>query len=244
MVKKEKSGILFKDNVQPFIPFAIKGVIWYQGESNMEWPNEYEHLFSSLITSWREAWGQGDFPFYFVQIPPYNYPTKYGVNRSLNAPILREAQNRTQKLKNSGMVCTMDVGNPTNIHPTIKKPIGERLALIALAKTYGFKDIEYSGPTFKRYSVSGNKVTIEFDHTAKGLVARDGAAKWFELAGTDGIYHPATAEFKGPKAIVSSEAVSVPAKIRYAWLAGAVTNVFNTEGLPAVPFLVDNMGEK
>ena len=235
-------GILFRDKVEPFIPFAIKGVIWYQGEGNVEWGHEYEHLFSSLITAWRSAWGQGDFPFFFVQIPPYNYPDRFGKNRSLQTPILREGQNRAQALPNTGMVCTMDIGDPNNVHPNIKKPVGERLALIALAKTYGFNTIEYSGPTFRRCSVSDAVVTIEFDHTAQGLVARDGPAKWFELAGPDGVFHPATTDLEGHKAIVSSDSVTEPTKIRYAWLSASMTNLFNSEGLPAVPFLVDTIG--
>ena len=136
----------------------------------------------------------------------------------------------------------MDIGDPNNVHPNIKKPIGERLALIALAKTYGFNTIEYSGPTFRRCSVTGPIVTVEFDHTVQGLVARDGTAKWFELAGPDGVFHPATAALEGHKAIVSSDSVTAPTKIRYAWLSASITNVFNTEGLPAVPFLVDTIG--
>ncbi len=234
-------GILYKDKVQPIIPYGIKGVIWYQGEGNMEWPNEYEALFSNLITSWRMAWGQGDFPFYFVQIPAYDYPMKFGVDKSLNAPYLREAQYRTLKLKNSGMAGTMDVGNPENVHPNLKRPIGERLAYIALSKTYGFKDIEYSGPTYKKCAVENDKVTVEFDHAKNGLVATGSEAMWFELAGDDGVFYPAKARLEDNKAIVSSNCVPQPLSIRYAWKAGCVTNVFNIEGLPAIPFLVDNI---
>lgn len=232
-------GILFKDNVKPFIPFAIKGVIWYQGESNMEWPSEYEALFSSLITSWRTAWGQGAFPFYYVQIPPYEYPPEYGIDRALGVPILREGQNRLQRLGNTGMACAMDVGDPTNVHPNQKKPVGLRLARMALNKTYGFAEIEYVGPTFKQCAVSGQHVVVEFDHAGNGLVSREGPAKWFELAGADGVYYPATAELKGTQAILSCDQVSKPIKLRYAWLAVAVTNLYNSEGLPAVPFQVD-----
>lgn len=232
-------GILFKDNVQPFIPFAIKGVIWYQGESNMEWPDEYEALFSSLITSWRTAWGQGPFPFYYVQIPPYEYPPEYGVNRALGVPILREGQNRLQRLENTGMACAMDVGDPKNVHPNQKKPIGLRLARLALNKTYGFTAIECVGPTVKQCVVSGNEVVVEFNHTGTGLVSKEGPAKWFELAGADGVYHPASAELKGSKIVLMCNQVSKPVKLRYAWLAEAVTNLYNSEGLPAVPFQID-----
>ncbi len=237
-------GILFKNEVSLFIPYTIKGVIWYQGESNMEWPNEYEHLFSTLVTSWRNAWGQGNFPFYYVQIPPYNYPIQYGIDKGLNAPILREAQYRTLKLRNTGMAGTMDVGDPNNVHPNIKKPIGERLAFIALAKTYGLKGIEYSGPTYKTCSVAGNEVIVEFNHAKNGLVSRNGDPLWFEIAGADGIFLPATAELKGNKAVVSSNSVAEPKSIRYAWLSGAVTNVFNAEGLPAIPFLVNDLRKR
>lgn len=232
-------GILYKDKVQPIIPYGIKGVIWYQGEGNMEWPNEYEALFSNLITSWRTSWNQGDFPFYFVQIPGYDYPMKFGVNKGLNTPFLREGQYRTQKLKNTGMAGTMDLGDPKNVHPKLKRPIGERLAYIALAKTYGFKNIEYSGPTYKKCSVVNDKVTVEFNHAKNGLTANNGEALWFELAGPDGVFYPAKAILKGSKASVSSISVPKPKSIRYAWRAGCVTNVFNTEGLPAIPFLVD-----
>ena len=232
-------GILFKDKVEPFIPFAIKGVIWYQGEGNMEWPDEYETLFSSLITSWRKVWGQGAFPFYYVQIPPYDYPPRYGLNRAPGVPILREGQNRLQRLENTGMAGTMDVGDPTNVHPNQKKPIGLRLARIALNKTYGFDEIEYVGPTFKHASVSGQQVVVEFDHTIKGLISRDGPAKWFELAGADDVYYPATAKLTGTKAVLSCDKVSKPVKLRYAWMAAEVTNLYNSEGLPAIPFQVD-----
>ncbi|MDF7809295.1 sialate O-acetylesterase [Pontiellaceae bacterium B12219] len=232
-------GILFKDNVEPFIPFAIKGVIWYQGESNVEWPDEYEVLFSSLITSWRTAWGQGNFPFYYVQIPPYEYPPEFGINRAQGVPILREGQNRLQRLENTGMACAMDVGDPKNVHPNQKKPIGLRLARIALNKTYGFSEIEYIGPTFKQAAVSGRQVVVEFDHSGNGLMAKEGPAKWFELAGADGVYYPATAELKGSEVILLCDQVSKPVKLRYAWRAEAVTNLYNSEGLPAVPFQVD-----
>lgn len=232
-------GILYKNEVSHFIPYTIKGVIWYQGESNMEWPTEYEHLFSNLITSWRKAWDQGDFPFYYVQIPSYNYEIEYGVDKGLNAPVLRAAQYRTLKLNNTGMAGTMDVGNPEDIHPNIKKPIGERLAYIALAKTYGFKDMEYSGPVYKKHSVLNEKVTVEFDHAENGLIANSGDPMWFELAGVDGVFYAAVANLEGNKATVSSNSVVKPVSIRYAWKAGCVTNVFNTEGLPAIPFLVD-----
>lgn len=237
-------GILFKDEVSLFIPYTIKGVIWYQGESNMEWPYEYEDLLSSLITSWREVWGQGDFPFYYVQIPPYNYGVQYGIDKGINAPILREAQNRTLKIKNTAMAGTMDVGNPKNVHPNLKKPIGERLAYIALAKTYGYKNIAYSGPRYKSCSVVNHEVSVEFDCAKNGLVAKDGEALWFELAGPDGVFYPAEVELKGSMAIVSCEAVPEPQSIRYAWLAGCVTNVFNTEGLPAIPFMVDQIEKR
>ena len=234
-------GILFKDEVSHFIPYTMQGVIWYQGESNMEWPNEYEDLFSSLITSWRDAWGQGDFPFYYVQIPGYNYGVEYGIDKGLNAPILREAQYRTLKMKNTGMAGTMDVGNPKTVHPDIKKPIGERLANIALAKTYGYKDLVYYGPTYKKCSVTDDEVSVTFSYAKNGLMAKDGEAKWFELAGDDGVFHPAQAKLVENTAIVSSSEVPHPVSIRYAWLAGCVTNLFNAEGLPANPFLIDNI---
>ncbi len=232
-------GILFKDNVKPFIPYAIKGVIWYQGESNVEWPNEYEPLFSSLITSWRTAWGQGNFPFYYVQIPAYEYPPEFGVIRAPGVPILREGQNRLQRLENTGMAGTMDLGDPKNVHPNRKKPIGLRLARIALNKTYGFSEIEYAGPVFKQCAASGRQIVVEFSHAGNGLISRGGPAKWFEAAGADGVFYPAAAELKGSKAVLTCNQVSKPVKLRYAWRADAVTNLFNSEGLPAVPFEVE-----
>ena len=135
----------------------------------------------------------------------------------------------------------MDVGDPNNVHPNMKKPIGERLAYIALAKSYGYNKVAYSGPTYKKCSVRNNKVTVEFDHAKNGLVAKDGEARWFELAGVDGVFHSAQAELVKNRAIVSSDVVSDPMGIRYAWMAGSVTNVFNAEGLPTIPFLVSDL---
>jgi sialate O-acetylesterase len=213
----------------PVIPYAIKGVIWYQGESNAKKAKQYQTLFPAMIADWRAKWKQGEFPFFFVQIAPFNG----------QPPEIREAQFLTlSKVKNTAMAVTTDVGNATDIHPAQKEPVGQRLALAARALVYGEK-IEYSGPLYKDMKTKGDKAAIMFNHTGSGLMAKDGELKGFTIAGADNKFVPAKAEIKGNSVIVSAEGVTQPKAVRYGWANVPDVNLFNKEGLPASPFRTD-----
>jgi sialate O-acetylesterase len=226
-------SMLFNGMIAPILPYAVKGVIWYQGESNVGRGKQYETLFPTLIRSWRSQWGLGDFPFYFVQIAPF----KYGESEPGPAAELREAQRLTLSLPNTGMVVTSDIGNPTNIHPANKKDVGERLARWALSRTYG-QELVYSGPLADRAEFSGRQVTVHFLHAGSGLVAKGGPLTDFELAGADGVFHPARAVISGETVVVSSIKVPQPVTIRFGWREAAQPNLFNKEGLPASSFIL------
>jgi sialate O-acetylesterase len=215
--------------VAPLIPYTIKGVIWYQGESNGGRGKQYQTLFPLMISDWRQRWGEGNFPFLFVQIAPYKG----------NDPAIREAQLLTFKsVPATAMVVTTDIGDPTNIHPTHKRPVGERLALAARALAYGEK-IEYSGPVFNSAKIDGAKVVISFTHVGGGLLAKDGPLKGFELAGADKKFTPAQAQIQGDTIIVTSAQVPSPAFVRYGYTQSPDVNLFNQDGLPASPFRTD-----
>lgn len=227
-------SVLYNGMLYPIRKFAIKGAIWYQGESNQTRAVQYQTIFPGMIEDWRSIWNQGEFPFYFVQIAPYDY----GPNQT--SPELREAQFLTlSKVKHTGMAVTMDIGNPGDIHPTNKRDVGKRLALWALAKDYG-KDVVYSGPLYREQNIEGEKIRIQFNCTGGGLVARGGALTHFEIAGSDQIYHPAEAVIDGETVVVSSTDVAAPEVVRYGWTNTAEPNLFNTEGLPASSFSTDN----
>lgn len=221
--------VLYNGMIAPLLPYAIKGVIWYQGESNNGKALEYQTLFPRMISDWRQKWGQGEFPFLFVQIAPFN-----GMS-----PEIREAQLVSwKKTPSTAMVVTTDVGDAGNIHPKMKEPVGARLALAARALAYGEK-IEYSGPVYASHAVRGGKVILSFDHIGGGLVAKDGPLKGFTIAGADAKFVPATSELQGDKVIVSSSEVANPVAVRYGWANVPDVNLFNKEGLPATPFRTD-----
>ncbi len=220
---------LYNGMIAPLVPYAIKGAIWYQGESNASQSKQYRTLFPAMIADWRAKWKQGDFPFYFVQIAPF----------SGQPPEIREAQLLTlAKSKNTAMAVTTDVGNASNIHPTQKEPVGQRLALAARALTYGEK-IEYSGPLYAEMQAEGDKIAVSFTHVGGGLVAKDGELKGFTIAGEDKKFVPAKAEIKGDKIVVSGEGVTKPTAVRYGWANVPEVNLFNKEGIPASPFRSD-----
>lgn len=226
---------LYNAMIAPLIPYAIKGAIWYQGESNAGRAYQYRTLFPLMITNWRNDWGQGDFPFYFVQIAPFNYG---------GPPIaaeLREAQFMTLSLPNTGMAVTMDIGNPRNIHPRNKQDVGKRLALWALAKDYGIKNIVYSGPLYKSMKVEGNRIRLFFDHVDGGLAAKGGPLTHFTIAGEDNDFVEANARIDGDTIVVSSDKVEKPVAVRYAWTNDAEPNLFNKANLPASSFRTDNL---
>ena len=222
-------GGLFNGMIHPLIPYKIKGSIWYQGENNVQRHAEYQKVFTSLITDWREQWGY-DFPFYYVQIAPfYNYSGK--------SPLLREAQRKSLKLYKTGMVVTLDIGEEYDIHPSNKHDVGYRLAGLALANDYG-KNIISNGPLYKGYSVIGNKMVIHFDSVGSGLELR--TINEFEIAGLDGVFLPAMVSIVGETLVASNTEISNPIKLRYAWRDLSNASLFNLEGMPASSFSTEN----
>ena len=223
------AGGLYNGMINPLIPYAIKGVIWYQGESNGGRGKQYQTLFPTMITDWRQHWNQGDFPFLYVQIAPYR-----GVD-----PMIREAQFLTlKKVPNTAMVVTTDCGDSADIHPNHKQPVGERLALAARALAYKEK-IEYSGPLFENYAIKDNVIELTFTHIGKGLIAKDGELIGFTICGPDKKFVPATAVIVGGKITVSAPSINYPVAVRYAFSNLAAGNLFNADGLPASPFRTD-----
>jgi sialate O-acetylesterase len=217
--------------IAPVTPFTIKGVIWYQGESNSKRPFApmYAKLLPALIADWRAQWHQGDFPFLFVQISSFNS------NETEVWPIVREAQRRTLSVANTAMAVTIDVGDPENVHPPDKQTVAARLALAARALAYG-EDIEYAGPLFRQATSESGAVRVWFDHTAHGLVVKGGTLQGFEIAGDDGHFVPATARIDGQTVVVSNPQVPAPQCVRYGWANAPVVNLYNSDGLPASPF--------
>jgi len=224
--------------IAPLQPVALAGAIWYQGESNAGRAAQYRVLFPAMIESWRKVWNREDLPFYFVQIAPY----KYGSPEGLPYAELCESQLMTmKKVPHTGMVVTNDVGNPANIHPKNKKAVGHRLALWALADTYGQKDLVHSGPIYKEIKIEGDKIRINFDFVGGGLASRDGKdLTYFTIAGEDQKFVPATASIDGNTVVVRSDAVAKPVAVRFSWHETAEPNLMNKEGLPASLFRTDD----
>ena len=225
---------LYNGMVHPLVPFAMRGAIWYQGESNLRDGMLYHEKMKALINGWRAVWNQGDFPFYFVQLAPFTYG---GGASPYFLPEIWEAQTATLALANTGMAVTTDIGNLRDIHPRNKQEVGRRLALWALAKTYGREDITYSGPLYKSMAVDRNTIRLNFNSIGSGLMARDGEPlTWFEIAGEDKNFVKADATIEGDTIVVSSDAVSQPVAARFGWHQTAEPNLTNKEGLPASPF--------
>jgi sialate O-acetylesterase len=231
-------GGLFNAMVVPFTPYRIRGVIWYQGEANAGQGKLYEPLFSRMIQDWRKAWGQGDFPFLFVQLPNHRVRVDLPVQETSNWALLRESQFRTLGLPNTGMAITIDIGEADNIHPKNKQDVGYRLALLALGKIYGEK-IEFSGPLYDRMTVESSKIRISFQHTDGGLTAKGGTLKGFAVAGKDGAWYPADAVIEGNTVVVSNPKITKPTRVRYGWADNPDVNLYNGAGLPAAPFRTD-----
>jgi sialate O-acetylesterase len=234
-----QSSCLYNGMIAPLIPYAIRGAIWYQGEANVGRAYRYRTLFPAMIANWRADWGQGDFPFGFVQIAPYKY------HNAKTDPAccaeLWEAQRMTlDAAPNTGMAVTTDITDLNNIHPKNKQEVGRRLALWASAKVYG-RDIVYSGPLYKSMAVEGGKIRLQFDHAGGGLIARDGKPLTeFTIAGADKTFVPAVAAIDGDAVVVSSDRVATPEAVRFAWRDDATPNFANKEGLPASPFRTDS----
>jgi sialate O-acetylesterase len=230
--------VLYNAMIKPLQPYGIKGVIWYQGESNAGRAHEYRNLFATMIKNWRDDWKLGDFPFLFVQLAPWMAISKEPQESAWAE--LREAQLlTTQKVKNTGMAVITDVGDPVDIHPRKKAPVGARLALAARALAYGEK-LVYSGPAYKGVEFKDGKAVLSFDSVGKGLEARGGELKGFTLAGEDHKFHNAQAKIEGDKVVVWSDEVSKPTAVRYGWANCPVVNLWNKDGLPASPFRTDD----
>ncbi|MEI8383072.1 MAG: sialate O-acetylesterase [Planctomycetota bacterium] len=228
---------LYNGMVHAIVPFGIRGAIWYQGESNRGQGVGYEQRMHALINGWRTVWNQGDFPFLYVQLAPYKYVKPPATDAANLLPQVWEAQTKTLAMKNTGMAVTTDITNLNDIHPRNKQDVGKRLALWALAKTYGKTGLVYSGPLYKSMKVEGNKIRIEFDHVGGGLKARDDKPlSWFMIAGKEGDFVEATAVIDGNSVVVSSDKIAEPAAIRFGWNELAEPNLMNAEGLPAGPF--------
>jgi sialate O-acetylesterase len=227
---------LYNAMVAPLIPYAIRGVIWYQGESNAQQGQAilYRRLFEDMIENWWQAWGEGSFPFLFVQL------ANFAPGNAIGWPELRDSQLKTLELRDTGMAVTIDIGNSTNIHPTNKQDVGRRLALAARSIAYGEK-LEYSGPIFRELTADGAGLRIWFDHVGGGLHARGGdKLTGFAIAGKDRHFVPAEARIEGETVVVSTPEVKDPVAVRYAWASDPVSNLINQEGLPASPFRSDD----
>ncbi len=231
---QNQPSTLYNGMIAPLVPYGIRGAIWYQGESNVGNAADYEQLFSGMIRNWRTRFDRGDFPFYFVQIAPY----EYGEN---NSAYLREAQFKTMlHVPNTGMASTMDIGLERNIHPPDKITVGRRLAYWALAKTYGMEGVRYAGPVYREMSVEEGAAILKFDHAPDGLSSFGAELTGFTIAGADKVFHPAKAEIvRGGNLKVSSAAVPNPVAVRYAWQNWIVGSLFDTAGLPASSFRTD-----
>jgi sialate O-acetylesterase len=231
---------LFNAMIMPLTPYAIRGVIWYQGESNSDRPAQYRKLFPAMIRDWRAAWEEGDFPFLFVQL------ANWGVyNPQLNWPELREAQLKTLSLPKTGMAVTIDVGDGSDIHPKNKQEVGNRLALAAQAIAYG-RDVIYSGPIYESMAVEGEKIRLRFKYVYGGLVAKNSPVSvlsGFEIAGDDHKFVAAEAKIDGDTVVVRSEKAPHPVAVRYAWGMNPRCNLYNRAGLPASPFRTDDWAE-
>ncbi|CAD0009353.1 sialate O-acetylesterase [Flavobacterium chungangense] len=224
------SYVLYNAMLHPLINYTMKGVIWYQGESNSGKAQLYQTLFPAMVKNWRDDWKQGDFPFYYVQITPHKGQT----------PEIREAQLLSLKtIPNTGMAVTTDVGDTNNIHPINKQTVGHRLALIALAKTYKEDKLVYSGPIYNHMKIKKDKIQLFFDYADSGFKKTNENLKEFEIAGDDKTYYPAVAKIDGKTIVVSSDKVKNPKSVRFAWKAVPEPNLFNTENLPASPFRTD-----
>jgi sialate O-acetylesterase len=224
-------GMLWNGMIAPLTRLPIRGVIWYQGESNSALLRAplYKRVFGTMIEDWRRQWGVGDFPFLFVQI------SNYKSTPAEDWAELRNQQLKTLALNNTAMAVTIDIGNPDDVHPKDKLDVGLRLALAARALSYG-EDISYSGPIFRQATPEGKAIRVWFSHHTKGLTAKIGAVTGFEVAGADGKFFPATAAIEDNTVLATSDAVADPKFVRYGWANSPQCNLFNGEGLPASPF--------
>jgi sialate O-acetylesterase len=239
-VTERTPSTIYNGMIHPITAYGIKGALWYQGESSAGEAWAYRTYLPLLITGWRQKWNQGDFPFYFVQLPNLGIAPKTPGEGDVRWAEMREAELMTwQKVPNTGMAITLDVGDANNLHPPDKKDVGDRLALQALANTYGRK-IEASGPIYESMTVEGSKIRLKFTHLGGGLVARGGPLKQFSICGVDKKWAWGDAVIDGDTVVVSSADVPTPVAVRYAWANEPEgCNLYNKAGLPASTFRTD-----
>ncbi len=241
--KNRTPSVLFKGMLNPLIGMSMRGVIWYQGEDNWNRAHSYTDMFSTMIKGWRELWGQGEFPFYYCQIAPYDYSiiTEPG-KEIINSAYLREAQMNAEKIvPNTGMAVLMDAGWAEGIHPSDKRTPGERLALLALGKTYGVEGIGCESPVYKSMEIKGDTVIVSFDRAPEWIAGKHSfESTQFKLAGEDRVFHPAKAWISRSKVMVRSEKVPHPVAVRYAFENASEGDLFSTDGLPVSSFRSDN----
>lgn len=242
--KNRTPTVLFNGMLNPVIGYSIKGAIWYQGESNAERPLAYEVLFPEMVKLWRTLWGQGEFPFYFTQIAPFNYDLFYpavDLPWFANSAYLRDAQRKSAyTIPNSGMSCLLDVGNMQTIHPMDKQTAGERLAWLALAKTYGFEGFGYETPDYDELNIQDSLVTIIFKKLPNGITSYGKDVTAFEVAGEDKIFYPARCNVSRTSVQVWSDEVKNPVEVRYAFTNRGPAQLFSTEGIPVSSFRTDD----
>ncbi len=233
-------GGLYNGMIQPLIPFASRGAIWYQGEGNAGRAEQYQELLPTMIRSWRRAWAQDEFPFQIVQLP--NYRNRQEMPTESDWAELRDAQLKTAKgMQNVGLAVTIELGEADDVHPRSKKEVGRRLALLALGETYGREEEVYSGPIFDSMTIEENKIRLSFNHIGSGLIAAGGhSLRGFAIAGAEQQFHWAEAVIENATVLVWSDAVPNPVTVRYAWADNPDCNLYNQEGLPASPFKTDD----
>jgi sialate O-acetylesterase len=237
--------MLFNAMINPLIPYTIKGALWYQGESNASRPEEYEKLFPAMVEDWRTRWGLGSFPFYYVQIAPYQYKWAKSEEAEIDHLVaqMRESQQQCLELiPNSGMAVLMDIGTESVIHPPIKKEVANRLLYNALNKTYGYKAVDFSGPVYDQIQITDDIVYVTFQHAERGLYSKGGSNNW-EIAGADKIFYPALATNNRLGITVRSEKVKEPVAVRYAWRSWAIGSLYGANMLPASSFRTDDWND-
>lgn len=244
---KRYPTLLYNGMIAPLTNYPVKGVIWYQGESNLMDLNDglfYEEKMKAMINGWRKAWNINNLPFYYVQIAPYRYfkDRTDRVNSPNELPLIWEAQTNCLAIPHTGMVVTTDlVDDLSDIHPRNKQDVGKRLAFVALSKTYQKDEVSFSGPKYQSMKIDGNKIILTFDYIDGGLISTNNEAlNWFTIAGNDKIFVPAKAEIKENKVIVYNLNIENPKAVRFAWDEEAQPNFFNANKLPAIPFRTDN----
>ena len=238
----QNATALYNGMIHPLEPFALRGAIWYQGEANVGEGMRYADRMKALVTGWRSVWNESDFPFYFVQIAPYNY----GGNPKYEAELWEAQTTAAETIPNAGMAVVNDIGNLADIHPNDKQDVGHRLALLALAKTYGQTDLVFSGPTFKSLTPEGDTLRVTFDHAGGGLASRDGKPlDWFEIIDADeGGFVKADARIDGDSVVLTAPGVKHPVAMRLAWSGLAEPNLMNTKGLPASAFRAGDLPKR